>query len=69
MIASPEKSLPRRGKMLIIITGKGIFRNIFDVAVVRLIEALGRDRKYGIGAVGGYGSVGDRVCNRHQKYL
>ena len=53
--------------MLITRTGKGIFRDMFDVAAVRLTEASGRDRKYGIGPFGGYGAVGGRVCDRHQK--
>ena len=49
------------GGTLIIITGEGRVRNIFDVKVVRLIEASGPDRKYGIVPVGGYGAVGGRV--------
>ena len=53
--------------MLIIIHGKEIVINLFDVKQVQLMEYLGRDRKYGIGPVDGYGGVGGRVCNRHQK--
>ena len=53
--------------MLIIITKKGKVRNIFDVKVVRLTEALERDHKYGIGPFGGYGAVGGRVCDQHQR--
>ena len=40
---------------------------MFGVKVVKLIETLGQERRYGIGPVGGYGAVGGRVCNRHQK--
>ena len=54
-------------KILIIITGEGRVINMFDVKVVRLVEALGRDRKYGIGLVGGYGAMGGRVFKWHQK--
>ena len=39
---------------------------MFDVKVVRLWEASGRDWKYGIGPDGRYGAVGGRVCDRHQ---
>ena len=42
---------------------------MFGVKVVRLTEASGQDRKYGIGLVGGYGAVGGRVCDRHQRIL
>ena len=52
--------------MIIITTGRGIVRNMFDFKVVRLTEALGQDQKYGIGPVGGYGAVGVRVYKRHQ---
>ena len=31
------------------------------------MEALGRDQNDGIDQVGGYGAVGDRVCDRHRK--
>ena len=41
--------------------------NLFDVNAVQLMEALGRDQKDGIDQVGGYGAVGDRVCDRHRK--
>ena len=34
---------------------------MFDVKVLQLMEALSSDPKYGIGLVGGYGAVGDRV--------
>ena len=51
---------------LLIRTGKEIDRNLFSVNLVRLTEALRRDRKCGIGLVGGYGAVGGRVCNWHQ---
>ena len=54
-------------KILIIITGKVIVINLFDAKVVRLVEALGRDRKYGIVLVGGYGAMGGRVFKWHQK--
>ena len=37
--------------------------------VVQFTEALGWDRKYEIGAVGGYGAVGGRMCDRHQKII
>ena len=40
---------------------------MFGVKVLQLTEASGRDRKYGIGSVGGYGAVGGRVCDWHQK--
>ena len=66
-MASLEKTRPSRGKLLIIIHGKEIVINLFDVKQVQLMESLGRDRKYGIGLVDGYGGVGGRVCNRHQK--
>ena len=49
------------GGVLTIITGKEKVRNMFDVKVVRLMEASGQDRKYGIGLVGGYGAVSGRV--------
>ena len=39
---------------------------MFDVKVVHFMEDLGQDRKYGIGTIGGYGTVGGRVCDRHQ---
>ena len=52
--------------MLMIRSGKGKVRNMFDVKVVHLMESFGRDRKYGIGPIGGYGAVGGRVCNRNQ---
>ena len=61
MIALLEKIWPSRGKMLIIITGKGRVRNLFDVKVVWLIETLGQDLKYGIGPVGGHVVVSGRV--------
>ena len=67
VIALLEKSEPIRGEKLIIRTGKERVRNMFDVKVVQLMEFLGRDRKYGIGLVGSFGSVGGRVCDRHQK--
>ena len=38
---------------------------MFDVKLFHLMEYL--DHKYGIGTVGGYGAVGGRVCDRHQK--
>ena len=41
--------------------------NMFDVNLVHLMETLVRDWKYEIGPVGGYGAMGSRVCNRHQK--
>ena len=66
MIASSEKSWPSRGKTLIIITVKGRVRNVFDVKIVRLMEASEWDQKYGIGPGSGYGSMGCRVCDRHQ---
>ena len=66
-MASLEKTRTRRGKSLIIRYGKEIVINLFDVKQVQLMESLGRDRKYGIGPVDGYGGVGGRVCNRHQK--
>ena len=31
--------------------------------------AAGRDRNYGIGLVGGYVAVGDRMCDQHQNIL
>ena len=46
---------------LIIRTGKERDRNLFGVKVVWLTDSLGRDQKYGIGPVGGYGAVGDRL--------
>ena len=52
--------------MLVIRTGKEIFKNILGVKVVWLTEGSGRDRKYRICPVDGYEDVGDRVCNRHQ---
>ena len=39
---------------------------MFNVKVVKLMEALWRYRKYWIGPVGGYGAVGDRVCDWNQ---
>ena len=33
---------------------------------MRLVEASGRHRKYGIGMVGDYISMNDRVCDRKQ---
>ena len=39
---------------------------MFDVKVVWLTEALVQDHKYGIGMVGIYGAMGDRVCDWHQ---
>ena len=48
-------------------SGKERVINLFDVNVVKLMEALGRDRKYWVGLVSSYGAVGDRVCDRHQK--
>ena len=53
--------------MLIIIIGKGVVINILYVKVVRFMETLVRDRKYGVAPVGGYESMGDRAYNRHQK--
>ena len=53
--------------MLLIRSGKGKVRNMFDVKVVHLMESFGWDRKYGIRPIGGYGAVGGRVCNRSQK--
>ena len=52
--------------MLKIRSVKEIVRSLFDVKVVQLVEALGRDQKYGIGNVGSYGAVGVRVCDWHQ---
>ena len=52
--------------MLIIRTRKERVRNVFDVKVVKFMEASGQDHKYVIGSVGGDGAVGGRVCNRHQ---
>ena len=40
---------------------------MFDVKVVQLIEASGREHKYGIGTVVYYGAVGRRVWDHHQK--
>ena len=40
---------------------------MFDVKVVQFMEASGQDRKYGIGPVGDYGSLGGRVCDWHKK--
>ena len=40
--------------------------NMFDVKVVQLMEASGRDQKYEIGPVGGYETVSGRVCNCRQ---
>ena len=34
---------------------------MFDVKLVRLVKALGVDRKYGVGPVGGYGEVNGKV--------
>ena len=34
---------------------------MFDIKVVKLMEALGRELKHEIGPVGGYRAVGDRV--------
>ena len=70
MIASLEKILPSKGEgggALIIRSGKEIVRIIFGVKVVELMKSLGRDHKYGIGPVDGYGAVGGRVCDQHQK--
>ena len=39
---------------------------MFDVKLVQLIEALGWYQKYGIGPVGGYGYLGDRLYDWHQ---
>ena len=39
---------------------------MFDVKVVELIESSGKECKCGIGTVVCYGSMGDRVCKRHQ---
>ena len=66
---SLEKSLLSRGGggALIIRAGRERVRNMFDVKVVELIEASGRECKYGIGTVICYGFVGGRVCKRHQK--
>ena len=64
MISSLEESQTGRVKTLIIRTGKEIVRNMFDVNVVKLMEDSGRDRKYGIGPVIGYGAMGGRVCDR-----
>ena len=47
--------------MLTIRSGKERVRNLFYVNVVQLMEALGRDRKYGIGPFGSYGAVGGKV--------
>ena len=69
MIASLEKRQPSRGKTLIIRSGKKRIRKMFDVNVVQFMEDFGRDQKYGIATVGGYGAVCDRVCDRHQRSL
>ena len=66
-MASLEKTQPSMGESLIIRYGKEIVINLFDVKQVQLMESLGRDRKYGIGPVDGYGGLVGRVCNRHQK--
>ena len=42
---------------------KEIFKDIFDVKVVQLMEAYVWGRKYGIGPVGGYGAMGSRVLS------
>ena len=55
-----------QGEVLKIRSVKEIVRSLFDVKVVQLVEALGRDQKYGIGNVGSYGAVGVRVCDWHQ---
>ena len=52
--------------MLIIRDGKERVINLFGVKVVQLMEASGRDQKYGIGTFGSYGAMGGTVCDRHQ---
>ena len=42
---------------------------MFGVKIVQLVEVLSKDRKYGIGPAGGYGAVGDRVCDQHKKII
>ena len=62
MILSLEKSWTSRGGgVLITRTGNKVVRNSLGVKSVQFTEALGRDRKYGIGSVGGYVAVGGRV--------
>ena len=40
---------------------------MFNVKLVQLMEALGRERKHGVGPVGSYGATGGRICDHHQK--
>ena len=40
---------------------------MFNVELVKLMEASGRDQKHFVGPVGGYGAMGGRICNHHQK--
>ena len=61
MIASLDISSSIRGRMIITRYGKEIFRNLCYVKVVQLIETSGRDQKYDIGTVDGYGDVDGRV--------
>ena len=40
---------------------------MFDFKVMQLMEDFWWDQKYGIGPADGYGAMGGRVCNWHQK--
>ena len=68
MITHHRKKVGRAGGgVLIVRIGKGRFRNMFDVRLVKLADDLMWDRKYGIEPVDGYGAVGDSMYDRHQK--
>ena len=78
-IASPEKDHLRKGKNANNQNWKGKNKKSGQTAVWCCgssfdwgscgASASGQDQNYGIRPVGGYGAVGDRVCDRNQNIL